>query len=101
MILYESLNYYYYHLRLLNGQQYGKSRKRLTNGIDSKRHRLRVRMPRKPLFFSQIEEHMLQGYVNEKEGVYVLIGDLTYFGIQLSVNPDKQYEIASTSTIPP
>ncbi len=57
-------------------------------------------MPRKPIFLSQVDDHMLQGYVNAEEGVYALVGDYAFFGIQLSVNEDNRYVVSFRSTIP-
>lgn len=58
-------------------------------------------MPRRPVFLSQVDDHMLQGYVNAEEGVYTLIGDYTVFGIELSIHKaTNRYVVSPTSNVP-
>jgi hypothetical protein len=57
-------------------------------------------MPRKPVFLSQVDDHLLQAFVNAEEGVYALVGDYGFFGIQLSPDVNNRYVVSFGSKIP-
>ncbi len=57
-------------------------------------------MPRNLVFFSQKGQPNLKVFENVEEGLYVIVGDYTSFGIHLSLNQRNRYVISPKSTIP-